>query len=46
MCRWRKQIGDAGAEELLQETIASGLELKAIKVFMLKRINVDTTVQE
>lgn len=46
MCRWRKRIGDAGAEELLQETIAAGLKLKAVKAFMLKRINVDTTVQE
>jgi IS5 family transposase len=46
MCRWRKRIGDAGAEELLQETIEAGLKLKAVKAFMLKRINVDTTVQE
>lgn len=46
MCRWRKRIGDAGAEELLKETIEAGLKLKAVKVFMLKRINVDTTVQE
>jgi IS5 family transposase len=46
MSRWRKRIGDAGAEQLLQETIAAGLKLKAVKVFMLKRINVDTTVQE
>jgi len=46
MCRWRKRIGDAGAEQLLQETIEAGLKLKAVKAFMLKRINVDTTVQE
>jgi transposase, IS5 family len=46
MCRWRKRIGEAGAEELLQETIEAGLKLKAVKAFMLKRINVDTTVQE
>jgi IS5 family transposase len=46
MCRWRKRIGDAGAEELLKETIEAGLKLKAVKSFMLKRINVDTTVQE
>ena len=39
-------IGDAGAEELLKETIEAGLKLKAVKSFMLKRINVDTTVQE
>ena len=46
MSRWRKRIGDAGAEQLLQETIEAGLKLKAVKAFMLKRINVDTTVQE
>lgn len=46
MCRWRKRIGDAGAEELLSETIRSGLKLKAVKASQLKRINVDTTVQE
>jgi len=46
MCRWRKRIGDVGAEQLLKETIEAGLKLKAIKTFQLKRINVDTTVQE
>jgi len=46
MTRWRKRIGEAGAEELLKETIASGLKLKAVKVHQLKRVNVDTTVQE
>jgi len=46
MCRWRKRIGDAGAEQLLQETIEAGLKLKAVKAHQLKRINVDTTVQE
>lgn len=46
MSRWRKRIGDAGAEQLLKETIEAGLKLKAIKAFQLKRVNVDTTVQE
>jgi len=46
MCRWRKRIGDAGAEQLLKETIEAGLKLKAVKSFQLKRVNVDTTVQE
>jgi transposase, IS5 family len=46
MCRWRKRIGDAGAEQLLQETIKTGLKLNAVKAFQLKRVNVDTTVQE
>ena len=31
MSRFRKRIGEAGAEELLSETIAAGLKLKAIK---------------
>jgi len=46
MSRFRKRIGEAGAEELLKETIVAGLKLKAIKPHMLKRVNVDTTVQE
>jgi IS5 family transposase len=46
MTRWRKRIGEAGAEELLKETIQAGLKTKAVKPHQLKRINVDTTVQE
>ena len=46
MTRWRKKIGQAGAEKLLLETIKSGLKLKAIKTTQLKRVNVDTTVQK
>lgn len=46
MSRFRKRIGEAGAEELLAETIQAGLKLNAIKPHQLKRINVDTTVQE
>ncbi len=46
MTRWRKRIGEAGAEELLKETIAAGLKLKVVKSHQLKRVNVDTTVQE
>jgi IS5 family transposase len=46
MTRWRKRIGEAGAEELLKQTIEAGLRLKAIKKTQLKRVNVDTTVQE
>lgn len=46
MTRWRKRIGDAGAEQLLKETIEAGLKLKAVKAYQLKRVNVDTTVQE
>jgi IS5 family transposase len=46
MTRWRKRIGEAGAEELLKETIQAGLKIKAVKAYQLKRVNVDTTVQE
>ena len=46
MTRWRKRIGEAGAEELLKETIQAGLKTKAVKSHQLKRVNVDTTVQE
>ena len=46
MTRWRKRIGEAGAEELLKQTIEAGLKLKAVKKSQLKRVNVDTTVQE
>ena len=46
MTRFRKRIGEAGAEELLKETIRAGLRLKAIRPHQLKRVNVDTTVQE
>lgn len=46
LSRWRKRIGDAGAEQLLKQTIEAGLKLKAIKPVQLKRVNVDTTVQE
>ena len=46
MTRWRKRIGDAGAEALLKQTIEAGLKLKAVKQVQLQRVNVDTTVQE
>ena len=46
LSRWRKRIGEQGAEQLLKETIAAGLRLKLIKRSQLKRVNVDTTVQE
>jgi len=46
MSRWRHRIGESGAEDLLKETIESGLRIKAVKPWQLKRVNVDTTVQE
>jgi transposase, IS5 family len=46
MTKWRKRIGEQGAETLLKETIEAGLRLKVITVRQLERVNVDTTVQE
>ena len=46
MSRWRKRVGKAGLEQLLSETIRAGLKLKAVKSSQLKRVNLDTTVQE
>lgn len=46
MTRWGKRIGEAGAEEPLEQMIEAGLKLKAIKVTQIKRLNVDTIVQE
>ncbi len=46
MSRWRSRAGKAGLEELLAETICAGLRLGAIKTSQLKRVNLDTTVEE
>ena len=46
MTRWRKRIGESGAEAMLSETIEVGKRLGFVKASQLKRINVDTTVQE
>ena len=43
---FRKRIGKSGMERLLQETIRIGLESGAIGAKDLKRVTVDTTVQE
>ena len=45
MTRWRQRLGEAGAEQMLRETIAAGIRMGAIRSADLKRINVDTTVQ-
>ena len=46
MSRWRKRIGEAGAEALLRETIAAGLMIKVVKPHPFKRVDVDTAIQE
>jgi IS5 family transposase len=45
MTRWRKRLGDAGAEQMLRATIEAGIQMGVIRPAELKRINVDTTVQ-
>ncbi len=45
MTRWRGRLGEAGAEQMLRETIAAGIKMGCIRPAQLKRINVDTTVQ-
>src|SRR5690606_26396854 len=46
MSRWRTRVGDAGAEQLLKESIQAGLRLNLIKASQVARVNVDTTVME
>jgi IS5 family transposase len=45
MTRWRQRLGEAGAEQMLRETIATGMRMKVIRPAELRHINVDTTVQ-
>src|SRR5450432_127443 len=45
MTRWRKRLGEAGAEQMLRATIEAGMQMKAIRPMQLQRLNVDTTVQ-
>jgi len=45
MTRWRKRVGEAGAEKMLRETIETGMRMQAIRPVELQRLNVDTTVQ-
>jgi transposase, IS5 family len=46
MTRWRKKIGEAGAEQMLSATVEAGLKQGVIKPKSFKRVIVDTTVQE
>jgi IS5 family transposase len=45
MTRWRKRLGEAGAEQMLRATIEAGMKMRVIGPAELKRINADTTVQ-
>ncbi len=46
MSKWRKRIGEKGAEELFQESLAVAREAGLLKMSSLKELYVDTTVQE
>jgi len=46
MTKWHKRLGEKGSEELLIETIKTGLKSKTIKPSSLKKVTVDSTVQE
>lgn len=45
MTRWRKRIGEAGCEKLLQITINAGKRTKTITERSFEKVIVDTTVQ-
>src|SRR6266851_2097701 len=46
LVKWRQRIGPDGMERLLQETIAAAQRQQALKPSEIRRVNVDTTVQE
>lgn len=47
MTRWRKRLGETGAETMNKATIVTGVAMKAISLyqFQVRHINVVTTVQ-
>ena len=46
MSRFRRRIGESGCEKIFQVSIEAGLDSKTIKCNDLRRVTVDTTVQE
>ena len=46
LVRWRNRVGAEGMEKLLKETIESAKRKKLVREQEVKRVNVDTTVQE
>jgi IS5 family transposase len=46
LVKWRHRIGEGGAEELLKQTIETARNKKLINKTEMKKVNVDTTVQE
>lgn len=46
LVKWRQRIGPGGMEKLLAETIAAAQRQQALHPREIRRVNVDTTVQE
>ena len=46
LVKWRKKVGETGVEKLLTETIRTAKKEGMISSSEMKRVNVDTTVQE
>jgi IS5 family transposase len=46
LVRWRHRIGAEGMEKLLTETLSTAKRKQALKESEVRRVNVDTTVQE
>ena len=46
LTRWRQRLGESGMEALLSATVDAAIESKAVKPRDLRRVTVDTTVQE
>jgi transposase, IS5 family len=46
LVKWRRRIGTDGMEKLLSETLSTAKREQALKESEIKRVHVDTTVQE
>jgi IS5 family transposase len=46
LVKWRQRLGEAGCEALLAATVQAGLQGRVISSTSVKRVVVDTTVQE
>lgn len=46
LVKWRKRLGASGVEKLLTETLSTAKRERALKESDIKRVHVDTTVQE
>lgn len=46
LTRWRKRLGEAGMNKILQSTVNASLKLKAVKKEDFQKVIVDTTVME